>query len=260
MGVGIVFGILHLMQQSLISRIFDFGKPFVLYHTHAVVQKTLDQAISKNKSMDLDVSIDDNGKPYLGHSQEYYKKSDQKQPSTMPLRKAVKIISKANTPVIVDCKHNKAWSIVEKVISEIGPYRCMIHSFVSELKFDHNVDEPDYPTEWSGINKLKTLKRQFPSVTTTASCKFLPDDLLVSNKYLTLLTTIRKILKDNNVNTVCLNMPDSTVTDEKLEFFLSENIIPHITVDNITSDRLKQLFIGETGFLKNASDCSLLGY
>ena len=248
------------MEISLAQRIVKENKPFVLFHTHSATREAIENAIASGKSMDLDICVDDSGNPYLGHSKEYYEKSGETQPETMPFVKAIELVSKANIPVIVDCKHYDAWPIVENVISKIGAHRCLVHSFAKELKFDFEHSDQDYLTEWSPIKKLTEIKNKFPLATITASCKFLPNDLLLSPKYDEVLQKIREILKTNAIDTVCLNVPDNTMSDKILQFFLEEKILPHVGIDNIDSSKLSLLYIGETDILTNASEAKALGY
>jgi len=248
------------MNIPLVQRIFGANKPFVLFHTHSATRETIGRAIVSDKSMDLDICVDEFGTPYLGHSSEYYRKSGEVQPETMPFEEAIELVSKAKIPVIVDCKHYDAWAPVENAIRNIGAHRCLVHSFAAELKFGYRKSNQDYITEWSPIRKLTEIKNKFPLATITASCKFLPNDLLLSSQYQELLIRICEVAKNNKIDTVCLNVPDNTVSDEIVDFFLKENIIPHIRIDDIDVSRLSKLFIGETDILEKASDSMLLGY
>ncbi len=248
------------MELSLVQRIFNANKPFVLFHTHSATRETLKHAIAGGKSMDLDICVDDSGNPYLGHAKEYYEKSGDTQPETMPFWEAIELVSKASIPVIVDCKYYNAWPVVEEVISKIGAHRCLVHSFAAELKFDYDHNDYDYLTEWSPIKNLDSIKDKFTSATTTASCKFLPNDVLLSAQYEKLLSDIREILKGNRVDTICLNVPDDTMSDKVLKFFLAEKILPHVGIDKIDTSRLSKLYVGETDNLAAAFDSKLLGY
>lgn len=248
------------MQLSLAQRIRQSNKPFVLFHTYDASKAALEQAISEKKSMDLDISVDDSGNPYLGHSLEFYKKSGGKQPENMPFWEAIELVSKANIPVIVDCKDNRAWNLAEEVVRKIGSHRCLVHIYASELKFDYNLYDHDYESEWIDIENLKKLKEEFPSVTTTTSAKYLPTDFLESGKYEEVLERIRAALKENNVDTLCLNVPDNTMSDKILNFFLEEDILPHINIDGVDTSRLTKLYVGETDILTSASACIELGY
>ena len=248
------------MKISLAQRIFNANKPFVFFHTHNATREAIEHAIASGKSMDLDICVDDSGNPYLGHSKEYYEKSGEIQPETMPFWQAIELVSKASIPVIVDCKHYDAWPVVEEVISKIGVHRCLVHSFATELKFDYEQHDYDYLTECSPIKNLTLLKDKFPPATITASCKFLPKNILLSNQYEKLLSDIRKVLKDNRVDTVCLNVLDDTMSDKVLDFFIAEKILPHVGIDNVDISKLSKIYVGETDSLSVASDCNLLGY
>jgi hypothetical protein len=110
-----------------------------------------------------------------------------------------------------------------------------------------------YVTEWSAIENLRALKSTLPSVTTSASAKWLPDDVLLSEQYIALLQHIRQTLKDNLVDTVCLNIPDETMSDKWLRYFLDANIIPHVRIDGIDVTKLSEIYVGETDDLSLAS-------
>lgn len=249
------------MQPSLAQRILDSKKPFVLYHTHSATEESIRQAIRENKSMDLDISVDREGKPYLGHTEEYYEISGETQSDSMPLNKAINLIARANIPVIVDCKHHDAWSTIKDIVNKIGAHRCLVNFFVSELKFTHNLShDHDYPINWFPVSKLRYLKNQFPNVTTTASCIFSPSNLLISNQYLGLLKKIRKIIIKNHLDAISLNLPDETISDKILKKILSKNIIPHVRIDNIDVSTLSSVYIGETDILENAFNCKILNY
>ncbi len=243
------------MNTSLAQKILNSQKPFTLFHTWSVTRGILERAIREGKSMDLDVCVDDSRNPYLGHSKEYHEKSGETWFNSMPLWEAVNLISKSNIAVIVDCKHFDAWPVVEKVIAKIGPERCLVHTFASELKYNHSrkEGEPDFITEWSPIKKLLLLKDKFPYVTATASAKWLPNDLLLSDQHKELLENIRKILRENCIDTICLNVPDETMSDKWLRYFLEENIIPHVGIDNTDKTKLSEIYISETDDLKFAS-------
>ncbi len=246
--------------QSLVRRILNSEKPFVFYHTHIVNEENLQHAIAEEKSMDLDVSIDDEGNPYLGHSPEYHRKSGEPYFDSVPLWRAVDLISKSNIAVMVDCKHYDAWPVIEEIVEKIGPERCRVGSYVSELKFEHSRggEEPDYLTDWSPAEKLRLLKEKYPAVTTVVYARWLPNDLLVSGEYKKLIEHVRDVVSTHHVDSVSLNIPYETVTNEWLRYFRIKNIIPAINVNNIDTTKLTEVYIGETDYLENASNVTQL--
>jgi len=243
------------MKSSLTQRILNSNKPFTFFHTWTVSEELLQRAIREEKSMDLDVCVDNDGKPYLGHSKEYHEKSGEPYFNSLPIWEVVDRISKSNIFAMVDCKHYDAWPVIEKVVTRIGPERCLVCVYVSEFKFNfgRKDDEPDFLTEWSPIEKLCLLKSKFPLITITPCAKWLPNDLLISDQYEELISKILKTLKNNHADTVCLGVPDDTISDKWLEYFLEEKIIPHVVVDKTDVTRLSEMYIGETDYLDRAS-------
>jgi hypothetical protein len=209
--------------------------------------------------MDLDVCIDEAGNPYSGHPKEYHVKTGEPFFDSMPLWEAVEVLARSGIPVIVDCKQFDAWPVVDKIVRQLRPERCLVHSFVSELKFDASrvQGEPDFLVEWSSLKNLQELKQKFPSVTTSASAKWLPADVLLSEKYDALLVRIATLLTEHIVDTICLNVPDSTFSDRVLRLFLEHGILAHVGIDHAEASRLSEVYIGETDRLERASEYDL---
>jgi hypothetical protein len=251
---------IFLMALSFAQKVLKSKRPVVLFHTWTVTKELLGQAIREKRSMDLDVCVDDQGNPYLGHPKEYHDKMHEPFFDSMPLWETVEALADSNIPVIVDCKHFDAWPVVEEVVRQLRPERCLVHSFVSELKFDAGriPGEPDFLSEWSSIERLRAMKRKSPSLTTTASAKWLPPDVLLSEKYEAVLEDVVRLLKEYQVNTVCLNVPDSTFSDKALRTFLQKDILPHVGVDRIDIKHLSEMYIGETDWMEVASRSDLL--
>ena len=248
------------MALSFAQKVLRSNRLVVLFHTWTVTRELLGQAIREKRSMDLDVCVDDRGNPYLGHPKEYHDKTREPFFDSMPLWETVEALADSNIPVIVDCKHFDAWPLVEEVVRQLRPERCLVHSFVSELKFDaaRTPGEPDVLCEWSSIERLRAIKRTFPSLTTTASAKWLPADVLLSEKYEAALEDVVRLLKEYEVNTVCLNVPDSTFSDKALRTFLQNDILPHVGIDGIDIKQLSEMYIGETDRLEFTSRSDLL--
>jgi len=247
-------------STSLAEGIIKSKKSFVFFHTWEVTKDLLQKAIKEQKNIHFDICVKDTGEPYLGHSKEYHEKSGKPYFNTMPLWEAVEMVAKSDIFVMVDCKRHDAWSAIEKVISTIGPERCLVCSYVNELKFDYSrkSGEPDFLTEWSPIKKLSKLKDKFPNLTTTSSSKWLPEDLLTSKKHKQLVDKVLDILKENNIDTVSMGIPSKTIADKWLKYFLNEGIIPHIVIDDVDVTKLSELYIGETDYLERASKVTLL--
>lgn len=243
------------MAYSFAQRVLASKRPIVLFHTWSVTRELLGQAIREKRSMDLDVCVDDCGEAYLGHPKEYHEKTGEPFFESMPLWEAVDALANLDIPVIVDCKHFAAWHVVEEVVRKLRPERCLVHSFVSELKFDAGrmPGEPDFLSEWSSIECLRAIRGKFPSLTTTASAKWLPADILAREDSQKLLASVIGLLKEYAVDTVCLNVPDSTFSDRVLRMFVQQGILPHVNVDRVGGRQFSEMYIGETDRLELAS-------
>jgi hypothetical protein len=240
---------------SIADKVMLSGKPFTIFHTSRVTESLLAQAIDEHRSMDLDTCVTNAGKPYLGHSEEYHEKTGEPFLESSPIWEAVDLIAQSDIFALVDCKHYDAVSIVDEVIARIGPERCLLHAFVSELKLDYSrgEEEPDFLTEWLPIVTLSEFKMKYPGLTTTASAKWAPRDLLTNPHHKNLLEDIRKVLKDHRVDTVYLNVPYDTISDMQLRYFLAENIIPQFSIDGVDVTRLSQVYVGTSDILEHTS-------
>jgi hypothetical protein len=248
------------MALSFAQSVLKSKRPVFLFHIWTVTRELLAQAIRDKRSMDLDVCVDDRGDAYLGHPKEYHEKTHEPFLDSMPLWEAVKALAGSDIPVIVDCKHAAAWPVVEAIVRQLRPERCLVHCFISELKFEVGrlPEEPDFVCEWSSIERLRSIKEKFASLTTTASAKWLPGDALVSPSCHTLLENIIRLLREYAVDTVCLNVPDFTFSDEALQKFLQQDILCHGGVDRADVQRLSEVYIGETDRLEFTSRGDLL--
>jgi len=245
----------EIMALSVAQQILNSKRTVVLFHTWTVTTELLAQAIREKRSMDLDVCVDDSGNAYLGHSKEYHEKTREPFFNSMALWDTVEALAPSHIPVIVDCKHLGAWPVVENVVTELRPERCLVCAFASELKFDagRTEGEPDFITEWSSLENLREIKKKFPSITTTACAKWLPADVLTADNHAALLTRIVTLLKENRVDTVCLNVSASTFSDRVLMQFLREGILVHVGIDHTNVTCLSHVYIGETDKLEFAS-------
>ena len=91
-----------VMALSLAQKALKSKRPVVLFHTWTVTRELLGQAIREKRSMDLDVCIDDQGHPYLGHPKEYHEKTHDPFFGSMPLWEAVEALTDSSIPVIVE--------------------------------------------------------------------------------------------------------------------------------------------------------------
>src|SRR5260370_35340650 len=113
------------MALSFAQKLLRFQRPVVLFHTWTVTRELLGQAIREQRSMDLDVCVDDRGDPYLGHTKEYHEKTREPFFNSMPLREPVEARGDSNIPVIIDSNHSCVWHVADEALVQLRPVRCV---------------------------------------------------------------------------------------------------------------------------------------
>ncbi len=249
------------MLPSLAKRIRDSQSKFTLFHTSSVTEDTLNKAINTDKSIDIDIAVNVDWTPFIGHSLEYYRISGEDRPTCMSFESALSQISVSHIPVILDCKELGAWSYILDALERIGPHRCMVHIYPTELRFSHfEWADYDYPSEWIPIGYLRALKEKFPNVTTTVSCKYLPPDTLKNSDHREKLIYIKTLLQEHHIDSLCLNVLDNTMDDATIDFFHDAGIILHVNIDTKDVGTLHGVYIWETDILAHSSDAKKLWY
>src|SRR5690349_4217043 len=116
------------MTLSFAQKVLKSKRAVLLFHTWTVTRELLERAIREKRSMDLDVCVDERGNPYLGHPKEYHEKTQEPFFNSMPLWDAVEALAYSSIPVIVDCKHFRAWPVVENIVKQLRAERCLVDS------------------------------------------------------------------------------------------------------------------------------------
>jgi hypothetical protein len=105
-------------RTSIAQRVRSTHEPFTFFHTWTVSEDLISRAIHEQKSMDLDVCIDDAGNPYLGHSHEYHAKSGEAFFQSLSFHDVIEQIAQSTIVVMIDCKHYDAWPTIEETVVE----------------------------------------------------------------------------------------------------------------------------------------------
>jgi hypothetical protein len=227
-----------------------------MFHPDEFTLESIRDSVAAGRSVELDVSLDDAGEPYLGHSLDFYEKRRLPFPDSPPFWEAVALLEEADNPVTLDSKHRNSWPLIEELVEKFGPERCLVHTFVDEFKFENSVGRDDFPDEWAPIAKLKELKIKYPSLTTMASSKFLPADALADSRREGVLGYIRDTCLANLVDSVRLTLDERIIDgidDEVLKYFLRDGIMVHINLDVDNAADFHEIYIGETGDQRTAS-------
>jgi 1-acyl-sn-glycerol-3-phosphate acyltransferase len=117
-----------------LERARQLKKPFIYWHVREVNEITVQEAIRRSTSIELDIAYDDEiGEVYVGHPKEYYKENNLPLPKNINIDEAVKLLEQAKDVVLIlDCKHTKALPKIKEIIQRLGAHRCILHSFIKE--------------------------------------------------------------------------------------------------------------------------------
>ena len=235
-------------KDSIAGRVWENGEPLVLLHTRSVTDDILNTAIREERSIDLDISVDDTGAPYLGHSVSYHEKNNISAYDSVPLEHAVDLLKKSHIPVHLDCKNHYAFTIALNVAQRLGPHRCILNSFVNELNFLAPTNSHMWGTyieeDWMPIAVLREAKKRFPEITIQASGEGVTvESLLVDDGKI--LQEIIHIL-GTDIDSVHLNIPSvEFVPREVIGAINDAGILYQVNIDDLREEP-QGFYIGES--------------
>lgn len=123
------------MSDSLFDTILQRKKPFIYLHTHAITPRVLDDAIKSSASIEIDVSIDNEGNPFIGHPLSFYEYKKLAPPANLPIDDVIARLQKTNLYVVMDCKDVRAIPWVKQTTNVIGRDRSIFHAWSDSLLF-----------------------------------------------------------------------------------------------------------------------------
>lgn len=226
------------------------SKSVTLFHTHVVTSDLLEQALEEYRSIDLDICVsEEGGQPYLGHSDEYHTKSGVPQYKTMKLDEVITRleIHPHKIPVMLDCKHYAAWQHLVQFIERLGSERCLVNSYVHELRFRDHQEEFDIEVEYVPIDWMANVVKKYPDVVVSASARNLSSDCYRTPQ----IDHIERCLKEHAIDTISFNTNNNVLSLSDLLICAERKIIPNIEIDRY--DEMPQVHVlAETNHLSSA--------
>ena len=241
------------MKVNLANKVWSEKKPYILFHTHVLNEDVLQQAISQQKNVDIDISVDPEGKVYVGHSYDYHQRTKKPLYDSVDFEEAISTLSESDCYCYVDCKQRESLGYIFDIVERLGGSRCHIISFVHELNFYSSAEEwknECIVSEWIEAEDLLNLKDQFPDVSIAGSGKGLSLDQV---------TTQPDEMADNvrervpGFDAVSLNIkPRNQYPSEFIIALNKVGLLPHVPIDTL-GNLPEGLFIGETDHISRAS-------
>lgn len=237
------------MNKGLIAeRIWDSGEPLILFHAHVINDDILDTGIREERSMDLDISVDSKGSPYLGHTSSYYEKNNISSYDSAQLEHALSLLENSSIPVHLDCKESGAFATVLDAAERLGPGRCIVNSFVNELDFitsaNSHMWKAHVKEDYMPIETLRGAKKRFSEITIQASGEgvtvesLLEDDGKILHEIIDVLGT--------DIDSVNLNIPPAEIVPKEVISAINDaGILYHVNMDTLR-EKPHGFYIGET--------------
>ncbi len=172
-----------------------FGSPrdhLVYFHSHTVYSKQLEEACSLHPIFEIDLAWAHaafhpsiiNGKPYIGHPEEFYTKLGKPFPVANVSLEEFQDFLKNNpaVKVLIDIKDEATFPYLKEFVKAVGAERCIVHAFIkdwtlvpSEIPVDPHWYREDIDLE--ALDKLLTSL----GIPLVANCRGFSDEHVEAN-------------------------------------------------------------------------------
>jgi len=237
-------------KDSIAGQIWGSGESLILFHSRVVTDEILNTVIREERSMDLDIAVDESGAPYLGHSVPYYEKNNISAYDSITLEHALSLLEESPIPVHLDCKDYDAFTTALDFAERLGSHRCVLNSSVNELNFLTSASANSHmwgtyiEEEWMPIETLRGAKKRFPEITLQASGQGVTFDSLLEDGGSLLREIIHVLGAD--IDSVHLNIPSSEfVSKEVISVINDAGILYQVNIDDLQEEP-QGLYIGES--------------
>lgn len=241
-----------------ILRIFEVNKPFIFFHTHVIDRKVLDAAVTAKKSLEVDISITDEGEIYVGHPLSHYRSAGLPPPNNLPLDVVLHEMKAAGLFLVLDCKDVKVLPKAREIIEDYGPDNALYHSWSDALTLNPylkawDTTQPNWPGEELPHTEILKL-RQATGVPMTLSChRGLTRERLNTDGDV-IADRIAEIL-DGNAEGVSFTMPKDQLAPVKvMQKLLEHKILTNFSVDIVPPEERPSIYLGYSDYLELASD------
>lgn len=247
--------IINLMSR-LFSAILRNKLPFVYFHTHIINRAILDRAVAAGRSLEIDISMNDDGGLYIGHPPSFYTFKCQPLPDNLPLDIVLEaVVSIPDMYVVLDCKDVRALPRVNAIVSQFGIDRVIFHSWIDSLSFmpypSEIVAEPHWLHEDLPTHAVRQLQRHL-LVPIIVSARGLTVDRLESEG----AQIVNHIITEAKgwVNAVNFNLPNAQAPSMSIMHnLLDQGILTWLNIDSVPPQQRPDVYLGMTDNISLAS-------
>lgn len=222
------------------------GKPFIYFHTLLFNQKILNLANNSGRSIEIDISMDAEGKLFIGHPYEFYEfKHIIPPPQNLPIQTIVKEAKESDLYLVLDCKDVRALPAVQQIIVDYGASNCLFHSWLQELQFKPYAPEITIEPHWKyedlPMDKVLELKSA-TGVPIISSARGLT--LARLNDEPQIVKHIIDIAK-GKIDAINFNLPNYAAPPKWIiDKLLDNGILTWLNVDYVPEADLPKTFVG----------------
>lgn len=248
------------MSVNPIRQIFEVQKPFTFFHTHVIDRRILDTAVAARKSLEVDLSITDDGEIYVGHPLSHYTALGLPPPNNLPLDVILYEMKAAGLFLVLDCKDVRVLPKAREIIEAYGAENILYHSWSDALTLRPYLKEWDtFQPNWIGeeLPHTEILKlRKATNVPMTLSChRGLTTKRLESHGDI-IADRLAEIL-DGTAEAVSFTMPKGQFAPVAvMQKLLAHKILTNFSIDIVPPEARPPFYLGYTDHLELASNPS----
>lgn len=239
-----------------IAHMIAHQEPFVYFHTHEITQAVLDRVLIAGKSIEIDVSVHENGEVYIGHPPAFYAYKQLPPPANLSLSAVLDQLQDTDVYIVLDCKDVRALPTVRKIIERFGVHRILFYSWIDELLFTpysaSMTIEPHWLHEDLPILSVQQLYAA-TGVPIVLGCRGLSDAKL-RQSWPMIYDRIVEVHEKTQCIGVHFNLPGFALPQAvHMRALIDEGIVPWVNVDHVLSTARPSIYVGATDNIDQAS-------
>lgn len=233
----------------------DGGQSFVYHHTHLVTANVLADALRAGRSLEVDIAVEGDNAPYIGHAPIWYESRGLRMPVNLPLDDVVAALENSDIFVVLDCKDARALPRVAEIVSALGADRTLFHSWTDALLFEPYPAslwrEPQWPVEDLPFAAIAAMAEQ-TGVPLKLSCRGLTEERLETegDRVLDAIRALRRRMP----MAIGFTLPGDVLPPPPIvDALLDLGVLTSVQIDVVRPEDRPPIYLGRTEFLDRAT-------
>lgn len=235
---------------------FKSGTPFTYFHTRVLNRDALDLAISTKTSIEIDLSITDQGDIYIGHPLSFYDFFKIPKPNSLKLDLVLEEIRKSGIFLVLDLKSQLLTDKAIEIVENVGADNCLLHSYANELVFEENIKQTDIEPHWVDENlpldKIFEVKNK-TGVPVVVSCRGLNNEFIATKGEDKIIERIVGVVGDKAIGVSLFLHHDECPSLSVIEKLIDHKLLTLINLDYVPFEMRPPLYLGLSDDIENAT-------